>query len=84
MDIPAWFADILKQFPGLAVGLGIGYYVIRLLGQKGEAAEARIDRERAAHLASKDAEIARLPAEVASLKRDRAKWIREARKGNQP
>lgn len=82
MDIPGWFADVLKQSPGLAVGLGIGLYVIRLLSQWADAAEARIDRERVAHLASKDAEIARLLAEIATLKRERTRWIREARKGD--
>lgn len=80
MDIPGWFADILRQFPGLAVGLGIGVWVIRLLVQRYDAAESRLDRERDKHLASKDAEIARLLAEVVALKKERDKWMREARK----
>jgi hypothetical protein len=75
---PDWIVDQLKQVPGLAVGLLVAWYATRQLTRLYEAAAAHTRTEHAGHLATKDAVIARLDADIDRLRRERDKWQREA------
>lgn len=84
MNLPDWYTDILRQFPGIVFGPGLGWYGIRLLREEHAKNAARADadaaRVRAGHdrgLAQKDALIGRLDAQVAELKAERDRLTRQ-------
>ena len=78
MNVPEWLLEILKQFPGLAAGLAVGWYVVRLISRVYENQIEQIRKDNTEHLATKDGVIARLVTEIEGLKKERDKWLKEA------
>ena len=78
MNLPDWFLEILKQFPGLAVGLAVGWYVVRLFSRIYENHIEQIRKDHAEHMATKDAVISRLDNQLEALKKERDNWLKEA------
>ena len=78
MNPPDIFVEILKLFPGLGVGLVIGWYGLRTVGRAHEAHVTSMKEDQAKHLATKDAIIVRLETEIETLRKERDKWLREA------
>lgn len=84
MSTPELLMEILKHSPGLGVGLLIGWYAVRIVRGGNDAHIASLKAEHALHLATKDAVIARLDAEIVTLRKERDKWLRAAMKRDKP
>ena len=84
MTTPELLAEILKLFPGLGVGLVIAWYSVRVLRSVHATQEQRVQDDHARHLQTKDGVIARLDAEIAALRKERDKWLREVMKKEKP
>jgi hypothetical protein len=72
------FLELLRLFPGLGVGLAIGWYGHRLLVRAYDAHVATLKENEAKLVAAKELMIARLEAEIDVLRKERDKWLREA------
>ena len=79
MTPPDWIVDLLKQTPGLALGLLVGWFVLRIVMQVYDRNIAQTRKDHQDHLATKDGVIARLELDIDRLRRERDRWMREAR-----
>lgn len=75
--MPEWFADFVKQSPTLGVCLLVVYIAWKSMRSVQQQFLDLLQKSHEAHLASKDAEIARLSAELEVVRKDRDKLQRQ-------
>lgn len=71
--MPDWIQEYLRQSPTLAICLGVVYFAWKYTSKLHVQYLESLERSHASHLASKDAEIERLRADLDSARKERDK-----------